>query len=326
VDDLTPEQRYLAEETVDHARDGVIDRREMGRRLLLICGSAAAATSLLAACGGDGSAVTSPSTTGPGTTSTGPGTTSTTTAAPTTTASNRPALSVAADDPAVRGAPITLTGPAGPLFAYRAEPSAAGTAKGGIVVIHEIFGLTEHIRDVARRLAKAGYVALALDLTSRAGGMDRVGAGGVSGALGQTSADDLVADLRAGADALVADPRTGGRLGVTGFCFGGGMTLRLAAADVRVGAAVPYYGPTPQPASIMGATRAAVLAHYGATDSRINAGIADLEAAMVGKTFEKVVWDGAGHAFNNDTGGNYRESVAVPAWARTLDWFARHLR
>ena len=112
---------------------------------------------------------------------------------------------------------------------------------------------------------------------------------------------------------------------MVGFCFGGGMTLSYAAAQPKVRAAVPYYGPTPQPASAMSATRAAILAQYGATDTRVNAGIPDLEAALTGKTFEKRIYDGAGHAFNNDTGGGYNEAAATQAWQATIDWFARYL-
>ena len=90
-------------------------------------------------------------------------------------------------------------------------------------------------------------------------------------------------------------------------------------------AAVSYYGPTPQPASVMRATRAAILGQYGADDARVNAGIPDLEAALAGKTFEKKVYDGAGHAFNNDTGGAYNEAAAVRAWAATTAWLERYL-
>ena len=101
--------------------------------------------------------------------------------------------------------------------------------------------------------------------------------------------------------------------------------MSYAAAQPKVLAAVPYYGPTPQPPSVLRGTKAAILAQYGANDSRVNAGIADLEAALAGETFEKRIYDGAGHAFNNDTGGAYNEAVAIKAWTATIDWFARYL-
>jgi carboxymethylenebutenolidase len=191
------------------------------------------------------------------------------------------------------------------------------------VVIHEIFGLNDHIRDVARRLAKVGYRAIAPDLASRAGGTDA--ATDVVGALTGGPVADRVADLQATADHLARQDGFDGHLGVTGFCFGGGMTLSFAAAEPKVEAAVSYYGPTPQPPSVMAGTHAAVLAHYGAEDARVNAGIADLEAALAGKTFRKHVWPGVGHQFNNDTGGAYDEPTAVAAWTETLEWFGRHL-
>jgi carboxymethylenebutenolidase len=92
-----------------------------------------------------------------------------------------------------------------------------------------------------------------------------------------------------------------------------------------VKAAVPYYGPTPQPASVMSATQAAILAHYGETDARVNAGMADLEQALAGKTFKRTIHPGVGHAFNNDTGPAYDEQAAVEAWTETLEWFSQHL-
>jgi carboxymethylenebutenolidase len=124
----------------------------------------------------------------------------------------------------------------------------------------------------------------------------------------------------------VTQPGYDGHLGVTGFCFGGGMTLSFAAATPEVRAAVSYYGPTPQPASVMTGTEAAVLAHYGADDARVDAGIPALEAALAGSTFRKHVWPGVGHQFNNDTSPAYDEPTAVAAWTETLGWFGRKLR
>ena len=306
-------QRYAGEEVVEHAREGRLTRREMMRQLVAIAGTAAGGAALLAACGGDGAA-TPASTSGTAATSTAPPS-STSAPGPATGASpveevsstlvvpptnpGAPAiLSVAPDDPAVRAEDVTFPGPAGTMLGYLARPSADGT-RAAVIVIHEIFGLTDHIRDVARRLAKAGYLALAPDLASRAGGTDE--AANVSGALTQGPVEDRVADLDAALAYLGQQPDADGKVGVVGFCFGGGMTLSYAAAQPEVLAAVSYYGPTPQPPSVMSATNAAILANYGAEDARVNAGIADLEAAMAGKTFEKRLYDGVRHAFNNDT-------------------------
>ncbi|MGE0879702.1 MAG: dienelactone hydrolase family protein [Acidimicrobiia bacterium] len=346
LDELTAMQRYLGEETIEHGRGGIISRRDMMSRLVGICGSAVAASALLAACGDDSAASTSASSASSAssapsssvTTAAAPATTAASAATPATTASPAPTtapppsvgkspLAVPANDPAVSAAAVTFTGPASTIFGYLARPAANTSAKrAGVLVIHEIFGLNDHIRDVTRRLAKNGYLALAVDLTSRAGGVDKVGPNGVSGALGQMTADNQVADLEAAAAYLGTQADFSGKLGITGFCFGGGVTLNLAAGSTKVLAAVPYYGPAPSPASKLSATKAAVLAHYGATDSRINASIPDVEAAMAGKTFQKRVWDGAGHAFNNDTGTNYNETAALGAWKETLDWFAKYLQ
>ncbi len=327
-------QEYAASEAVELNEEGQLTRREMLVRLVAICGTTSAAAAFLASCSSTTSTSTSSaSTSAPGAAgSTAPtaatGTSGTAAggppaSTPPTSGGTGHVLSVAATDPDVKGENVTFPGPASTMLGYFARPAAAGTYP-GVLVNHEIFGLTDHIRDVARRLAKIGYLALAVDLVSRAGGSDKAGAN-IAGALTQGKVEDRVADLDAGVTFLESQPGYSGKLGVIGFCFGGGMTLSFAAANDKVLAAVPYYGPTPQPASALSATRAAILAQYGGNDARVNAGIPDLEAAMVGKTFEKKVYDGAGHAFNNDTGGAYNEGVAVQAWTATTDWLQKYL-
>jgi carboxymethylenebutenolidase len=192
-------------------------------------------------------------------------------------------------------------------------------------VVHENRGLTDHIRDVTRRLAKAGHLALAVDLASRAGGTAKAG-DGVTAALTNGSPADRVADLDAGFAHLRAQSDFNGKLGITGFCFGGGVTLLYAGSQPAVLAAVPYYGTPPSPISVLQGAKAAFLVHYGATDSRVTSTRGDLEAALAGKAVEVMVHEGAGHAFNNDTGGAYNEAAAVAAWTRTLAWFATYLK
>jgi len=244
---------------------------------------------------------------------------------PPTTKGSGAVLSVAADDPAVKGEDVTFPGAAGTMLGYVARPAGSAVVKRpGVIVIHENTGLTAHIKDVTRRLAKAGYLAVAVDLASRQGGTAKVGSG-INGALSGLSGADAVADMNAGVTYLETQTDYNGKLGITGFCYGGGMVLRFAANQTKVKAAVPYYGTPPSPETQMANTAAAILAHYGANDSRVNASIPLLEANIAGKTYEKRVWDGAAHAFNNDTGGSYVESVAVRAWTDTLAWFARYL-
>jgi len=330
VTELNWMQEYAAAEAVELQQEGQLTRREMLVRLVAICGTTSAATAFLASCSADtATSTSSASTSAPaGATSAPAATTGTAAAAggastPPTSGGPGHILSVAATDPGVQAGPVTFSGPTSTMLGYFAQPAAVGKYP-GVIVNHEIFGLTDHIRDVARRLAKIGYLALAVDLVSRAGGTDKPGVN-ISGALTQGKVEDRVADLDAGVTFLEAQPNYNGKLGVIGFCFGGGMTLSFAAANDKVLAAVPYYGPTPQPASTMSATKAAILAQYGGTDARVNGGIPDLEAALAGKTFEKKIYDGAGHAFNNDTGGAYNEAAAVQAWTATTDWLRKYL-
>ena len=337
-------QEYLGTETVHHWQDGLIDRREMLKRLVAICGSAAGAATILAACSSEGAgpigdttaapqassatnaAVTTTSA-APAPTTAPPTTVPTTTVAPTTVAPATtvkpvgPPLIVAVDDPAIVTRAVTFDGTAGQLLGQLSLPKAASGKVPGVVVIHEIFGLTDHIRDITRRLAKAGFLAVAVDLSSRAGG---TAAGNVGGALGQLAPADALADVTSAVAFLNAQPECSGKVGITGFCYGGGMTLRSAANVAGLSAAVAYYGPTPTPAEQMKGSTAPILAHYGASDARVNASIEVLEQ-NVGSPFKKIVHEGAGHGFNNDTGGGYNEATAVAAWAETLAWFKQYL-
>ncbi len=324
VDQLNQMQRYLGEETVEEYQAGLMSRRQMLRRLLIICGSTATATALLAACG-EGAQVAQSEPTQPpvdpvltAVATTGP--------EPSTAPAVQP-LSVAADDPAVTGSEVTFQGDAS-LGGYLARPQAEGTYP-GVIVIHENRGLTDHIRDVARRLSKAGYVALAPDLAARAGGTAQIDGEQIRGYFGNAKPEELVSDLNAAVEFLGQQPGVApDTFGVTGFCFGGAYTLRLAAANPKIAAAVCYYGVTPEPASQMSATNAAILGQYGSTDARVNATIPALEQVMLenGKTFEKRIYEGANHAFNNDTGANYNEEAAVTAWQATLGWFEQYLK
>ncbi len=324
MNELNWMQRYAANEMVELGEEGRLDRRSVLRYLTMICGTTAAASAFLTACGSD-SKSTSTTSANPTTSSSRIVPSSSTTRptiTPPTSADPARVLSVTTDDPDVTASDIEFDGPASTMFGYLAEPTKAGSFP-GVVVIHEIFGLNDHIRDVARRLAKVGFIALAPDLASRSGGSAT--AANVPGVLTSGPVEDRVADLDAAAARIAEVGGYSGALGVIGFCFGGGMTLSLAAANPDVLAAVPYYGPTPEPAGSIAATNAAILAHYGATDERVNAGIPALEAAMAGKTLQIRVWDGAGHAFNNDALPTYVEATAIDAWTETVNWLDTHL-
>ncbi len=289
----------------------------------------AAATTAVATTAGN---TTAASTTAAGTTA-ATGTTAAAGAATTqppalTPGAARGPLTVAATDPAIEATDVSFDSDT-KVMGYLVKPKGATGPFPGVIVIHENRGLTDHIKDVARRLAKAGYIALAPDLLSRQGGSSKVTFDQAAGILGQAKPEDLVKDLKAAVDFLgKQSDLKAGKLGVVGFCFGGGYTLRLAAANPKIVAAVPYYGPVPTPVTIMATTNAAILGQYGALDQRVNVGIPDLEKVMKdnNKTYEKRILDGANHAFNNDTGASYNEAAAVAAWKDTLGWFDKYLK
>jgi len=233
------------------------------------------------------------------------------------------------------------------LSAYRADPE--GDPRGAVVVVQEIWGLTDHITDVADRFAAEGYVAVAPDLLAHVGLTAEVGSRIFALNNSASEQERLAAQpqlreattparqpefaawavpaLRAVVDALVGEPGIDGRVGVVGFCFGGTYAFALAAADDRVRAAVPFYGTFPEqadPATIA----CPVLALYGEDDHRITDGVPDLEARMgeAGVDFTARVYHGVGHAFfNDDAPSRYNAEVAADAWARTLAFLGEHV-
>lgn len=297
---MTPLQRYLAEEIATDHVDGLITRREALRRLALLGLSAAASTSLLAACAKK--AAETPSAT--------PSQTATE-ASPTPTA-------VATES-------IEFKGPEGRTL--QGAFASAATAKGSVLVIHENRGLTDHIRSVAGRLAASGYSALAIDLLSEEGGTASLGdSANATAALGRAPVERFVADMKAGVDELLRR-LPDKKVGATGFCFGGGMVWQLLnGGEARVAAAVPFYGPLPDGADFSKA-KAAVLAIYGELDSRVNASREEAEAALKRASLTYVIetYPGADHAFFNDTGPRYNQGAAHAAYARLLKWFEQYL-
>ena len=231
------------------------------------------------------------------------------------------------DDPAVIASEIQIPAPDTTLMGYLARPSSE-TPSPVILVCHENRGLTPHIQDVTRRFAKAGYVGLAVDLLSRQGGSASLGESNVPGALGNISPDQFVEDFKSGWQYLQGQAfAQAEKVGMTGFCFGGGVTWRVATQMPELLAAVPFYGPPPPVEDIPG-IRAAVLAIYGELDSRITSSIPTIEGAMLAnnKIYEKIVYPNADHAFNNDTGSRYNPQAAKDAWEHSLAWFDKYVR
>jgi carboxymethylenebutenolidase len=241
------------------------------------------------------------------------------------------AQQVSPTDPRLRVTTETVPSPNGngSIKGQLARPASAGTNRLPVIlVVHENRGLNPHIADVGRRLALENFMTFSPDgLTSVGGypGDDEKG-----GALfGKVDRTKMAEDLHAAAVWLKNRPDSTGRLGVTGFCFGGGISNSLA---VRMGAdlaaAVPYYGGAP-PIADVPKIRAAVLVHHGETDKRLVAAWPEYEAALkaAGVTYEGHIYPGAGHGFNNDaTAARYNKAAADQAWTRTVAWFNKHLR
>jgi carboxymethylenebutenolidase len=235
-------------------------------------------------------------------------------------------FSVPEGDPAVISGPVTFTSQGDEIMAYQARPALEGVYP-AVLVCHENRGLNPHIEDVARRFAKEGYVALAIDLLAREGGTAAYDRDEVPGLLSNAGAERHVADFVAGVDYLqTLDYVESERIGMTGYCFGGGITWRVATALPGLKAAVPFYGPAPDLDQVPN-IQAAVLGVYAEQDERINAGKDALEQALIeaGITHQLNLYPGVNHAFHNDTGGRYVEEQATQAWLDTLAWFEEHL-
>lgn len=310
-------QRYLVDEAVEDFNEGRLGRREALRLLTGLTG-AVLATQMLDAQAQSATAPTAaPVPAAPAAASVSSG-------AP---GGPKSAASVSSHDGAVVGASIQFPGGDGQLLGYLARPNKAGTFP-IVLVCHENRGLTAHIEDVTRRLAKAGYVGLAVDLLSREGGTGKYSYDAIPAMLGGPPPARHVQDFQSALKYAKAQPfARGDRTGMTGFCFGGGVTWRVAAGIPELRAVVPFYG-LPVPAADVPKINAAVLAIYAGRDERINANIPAIEAAMKENTkvFRKLVLPDVDHAFHNDTGDRFNESAALIAWGESLGWFAKYLK
>ena len=320
--DMTQMQRYLVHEFIDDYHDGVMSRRDMVRRVLHIAGGVATTATLLSTMGVP-VASAQDATPAAGTPSMA-----------TPTAPQSP-ISVPEGDPSVSTATITFPGGDGAtITAYEARPAGDGATPAGaglplVLVCHENRGLTDHIKDVTRRWAANGYVAVAPDLLSREGGTDGVAdPAQIPSILSEGDPNRHVADFQAAIANYQGDATIdANRIGMNGFCFGGGITWRTVCAAPEIRAAAPFYGPPP-PLDQVPNIQAAVLGVYSADPTDFaNDGRDELEAALkaAGTTYRFMVYPGTEHAFNNDTGPRYNEEQALAAWQDTQDWFTQHL-
>lgn len=238
---------------------------------------------------------------------------------------------VPADAPDLIAQDVTYPGEGATVAGYLAYPKEhANPYLPGVIVIHENRGLVEHIRDVTRRVARAGFVALAPDLLSRQGGVASFPEPQQQQqAYNRTTPAERQADLISTLAYIKTLPNIiFDRIGVVGFCAGGGNAWNMAIVAEELRAAVPYYG-APVPAiDAIDRIQVPVLAIYGERDRNLTASMAPVMQAMIQrqKTFGFVVYEGAAHAFHNDTGANYNAAAACDAWSRTIAWFNKHLR
>lgn len=344
--DLNTFQKYFAEEFYDDYREGLISRRTFIRRLAFITGSMAATVSTMSLLGCSPSELPDPTEPVPAAEATDAPAPAPTAPPPTEEAmveehageASEPIVelqpvpdakspfSVPEGDPAVSTSGVTFTSQGDQIMGYLARPMAEGVYP-AILVCHENRGLNPHIEDVARRFAKEGYVALALDLLSREGSTAAHDRDEVPGLLSNAPAERHVGDFIAGFEYLQGlDFVDGERIGMTGYCFGGGVTWRTVVALPGLKAAVPFYGVAPDLEQVPN-IQAAVFGVYAELDDRVNASKDPLEQALkdAGITYQMKVYPGVNHAFHNDTGERYVEEQATQAWLDTLAWFEQHL-
>lgn len=280
---------------IDAYEGGALDRRAFMARLIALTGSMAAAHLLLETSGLAGTLVSE---------------------------RESKQLKVSSEDVKYKGADGVEVG------GYLSTPQGKGKFP-ALVVIHENRGLNDHTRDVARRFAAEGFVALAPDILARKGGTGSMASPDKAReAISSIPAEEALGDLRAGLAYLDRHAKVkSGRLGSVGFCWGGARSFMLAAEEPRLRAAVVFYGSAPPPEKLA-QVRSPVLGLYGGTDERITARVPEVAEALkkAGKRFEYKIYDGAGHAFFNDTGERYHAEAARDAWTRTLAFLRKNLK
>lgn len=220
---------------------------------------------------------------------------------------------------------ISYPGVTGEMRAFMARP-AKGKKFPAVIVIHENRGLVPHIQEVTKRMAKEGFLSLAPDALSPVGGTpeDVSNAGAL---FKQLNSEETTKNFVAAVKYLKTHPLSTGKVGCTGFCWGGAMTNQVAVNSPDLDAAVPYYGRQPISEDVE-KIKAPVMAHYAENDQGINAGIQAFEEALkkYGKEYKIFMYEGAGHAFNNDSNPErYNEKAAKLAWERTIGFFKEKL-
>ena len=310
MDDVQRLKRYLAEEMVEEYEEGRMSRRHMIKTVGRILGVGIVSPTLLSSLGcstpeaGDEEQEAAP-----------------------VPESSTSGVTVEPDDPDIEVGEVEVPGEEGAIGAYQARPAGEGTFP-AILLIHENRGLTDHIRDVARRFAKVGYVGLAPDMLARTGGTAQFAdESETTTAISELDQEGVISDMQSSVTWLEQQSYVEeGRIGGIGWCWGGGQAWRLATQEPRLRAVVSFYGPNPPLEDVPG-IQAAVLGIYGEEDSRITDQEPELEEALAeaDKTYEMIVFDGANHAFFNDTGERFDPEAAEEAWSNTLGWYEEYL-
>ena len=232
------------------------------------------------------------------------------------------------DDPRLKSTYINYSSPkgGGTIKALLSEPADAKNKLGGIVVVHENRGLNPYIEDVARRAALAGFITLAPDALTPLGGYP---GNDDEGRTMQSKRDkgEMEEDFIAAYEYLKNHKDCNGKVGVVGFCFGGGIANMMAVRIPDLAAAVPFYGSQPAIADVP-KINAPLLLHYAALDTRINEGWPPYEAALKehGKKYQAFIYENVNHGFHNNTTPRYDKAAAELAWKRTIDFFNDHLK
>jgi carboxymethylenebutenolidase len=238
-------------------------------------------------------------------------------------------IQVAATDNRIKGEFVEYPSPEGygKARGYLVRPANASGRLPGVLVVHENRGLTPHIADVARRAALAGYVALAPDALFTLGGYPGTDEAGAE-LQRKLEQPKMLADFIAGARYLKAHAGSTGRIGATGFCFGGSIVNNMAVQmGADLAASVPYYGGQPR-AEDVPKIKAAMLIHYASDDERINAGAAAYEAALKANkvNYQVFVYPNTQHGFHNDSTPRFNAEAAKLSWQRTVDHFNKYVK
>ena len=312
--ELSQFENYLVHEFVEDYVDGIMSRRDMMLRVLHITGGVATTATVLTQLGVT-SASAQEGTPPPVPTPTGP----------------RSSVSVPEDDPRITASDMTFPGADGAeIIAYQAMPSSGEGPFPVVLICHENRGLTEHIRDVTRRWAAQGYLAAAVDLLSREGGTASMRSGGDPALLSDESelqrhVDDFKAAAAYYATQENADAT---RLGMNGFCFGGGITWRATTQMPELTGAAPYYGPPPPLEDVPNIRGGGA---SGSTQTILTTlptrGVMSLSPRWRSRvTFEIKVYPDTQHAFHNDTSPRWNEEQALAAWNDTVAWFRTYVK